>query len=91
MKNFIRNYFTEFGLALGVVVSVTVAAFVTVWEVIENPGGIFRNAEGTNWQFVFDTAWSWLEPTFMATVVAASVVHLVWVVIVRISGASARD
>ena len=86
MKNFIRNYFTEFGLAIGAVVSMLAAILASFLSWKENPGGIFRDSEGTNWQFVFDTAWSWLEPTFVYTVVATSLVHLVWTSIGWIEG-----
>ena len=79
MKNFIRNYFAEFGLALAAAVAILVAILASVWEWIENPGGIFHNSEGTNWQFVFETAWSWWIPTFVYTVVLASLAHLTWV------------
>ena len=79
MKTFIRNYYTEFGLAVAALAAVLAAIVASVWEWIDNPGGIFRNSDGTNWQFVFETAWSWLGPTFIYTVVLASLVHLVWV------------
>tara|TARA_R110002073_G_C9392274_1_gene573848 strand:+ start:740 stop:1039 length:300 start_codon:yes stop_codon:yes gene_type:complete len=79
MKAFIRNSFTEFGLAVGAVVAILTSTVVSLWTWVENPGGIFRGEAGTNWQFVFETAWSWLIPTFMHTVVAVSVVHLLWI------------
>jgi len=80
MRRFIRDNFTEFGLAVGAAVSVLVTTVVCVWEWAENPGGIFRDDQGTNWQFVFDTAWSWWVPTFVYTVVAVSLAHLLWAV-----------
>lgn len=66
------------GLAVGALVSATVTVIVVVWEWLENPGGIFRSANGTNWGFVYDTAISWLVPTFIYVAVIASVLHLVW-------------
>jgi hypothetical protein len=68
--------FWSFGIAIGIAVSLTVTAFVTSWEWIANPGGIFRDTNGTNWQFVYDTAISWLIPTFLYTALATSIVHL---------------
>jgi hypothetical protein len=79
MKNLIKNHFTEFGLLVAAVVSVALTTVVSIWEWLENPGGIFRNEQGTNWQFVFDTAWSWFGPTFLYVVVLMSLGHLLWV------------
>jgi ABC-type spermidine/putrescine transport system permease subunit I len=79
MKKLIRDNFTEFGLTIGLAVSLLVTMVASVWEWVENPGGIFRDDEGTNWQFVFETAWSWLIPTFVYTVVAVSLAHLLWI------------
>jgi len=78
MKSFFRDNFTEFGLAIGFAVSVLVTIVVCVWEWVQNPGGIFHDDEGTNWQFFFETAWSWLIPTFIYTVVAVSLAHVLW-------------
>lgn len=80
MRSFIRNNFPEFGLAVGAVISILVTVIVCVLEWVENPGGIFRGDEGTRWQFVFETAWSWLIPTFVHAVVAVSLMHLFWTV-----------
>jgi len=66
------------GLAVGALVSATVTVIVVVWEWLENPGGIFRSASGTNWGFIFDTAISWLVPTFVYVAIIASVLHLLW-------------
>jgi hypothetical protein len=79
MKTFFRDNFTEFGLAIGVAVSILVSTVASVSEWVANPGGIFHDVNGTNWQFVLETAWSWLIPTFMYTVVAVSIVHLLWI------------
>jgi hypothetical protein len=61
---------------MGGLVSLLVTVIVTVWDWVENPGGIFRDATGTNWQFVCDTAISWLLPTFLYVAVISSVIHL---------------
>ena len=62
----------------GTFVSATVTLIVVVWELIENPGGIFRNEHGTNWQFVFDTAISWFVPTLVYAAVIVSIAQLLW-------------
>lgn len=64
------------GLLFGTAVALSVTLVICVWEWIENPGGIFRGADGTNWGFVFDTAISWLLPTFFYAVVFAWLVQL---------------
>ncbi|QQX78892.1 hypothetical protein JK628_15140 [Shewanella sp. KX20019] len=49
--------------------SAIVTLVIVVWEWLENPGGIFRGAGGTQWQFVYDTAISWFLPTFIYSIV----------------------
>ena len=68
-------------LALGAMLSIVVTIAVCIWEWVENPGGIFHNTEGTNWQFVFETAVSWFIPTFVNTVVIASLGRLLWILL----------
>ena len=50
-------------LALGLVIGCGFAAYD--WHL--NPGGIFRGPDGTNWQFMFDTAFSWFKPIVLTT------------------------
>jgi len=71
------------GLAVGGTVSAIVTIVVGTWEWLENPGGIFRSESGTNWGVMYDTAISWLMPTFVYAAVIASVVHLVWLGVSR--------
>jgi hypothetical protein len=73
-----RAAFFRFGIAAGVVVSFAVTLIVVIWEWLENPGGIFHNDNGTNWEFVLDTAISWFVPTFVHVAVIASIAHLLW-------------
>lgn len=68
----------RFGLLFGLLLSVTVAAVMCVWEWLENPGGIFHDADGTNWGFVYDTATSWFVPTVSPSVVLATVAHYLY-------------
>lgn len=64
------------GLLFGAAVAFSVTLIICVWEWVENPGGIFRGDDGTNWSFVFDTAISWLIPTFFYAVAFAWLVQL---------------
>jgi hypothetical protein len=66
------------GPAIGAVVSIAVTVIMVIWEWIENPGGIFRDASGSNWGFLYDTAISWLVPTFGYVTAIAVSVHVVW-------------
>lgn len=70
--------FWLFGIVWGAIVATLVTLVVTVWEWLENPGGIFRDEDGTHWGFVFDTAVSWFSPTFGAAAVVAAAAHLAW-------------
>lgn len=67
----------RFGAALGVLVAALTSITMTVWDWLENPGGIFRGAEGTHWEFVFETLASWFLPTLFYVAVIAAVCHLV--------------
>ncbi|WP_299790379.1 hypothetical protein [uncultured Shewanella sp.] len=69
--------FCSFGLLIGAIVSVLVTLIILVWEWVENPGGIFRDQNGTNWSFVFDTASSWFVPTFLYTALIVALLYLV--------------
>ena len=57
-----------FGAGLGVALAAGLALFVTVWEVVENPGGIFRAEAGWRWDFIGDTASSWFLPSLVQIV-----------------------
>lgn len=67
----------RFGIGAGAITSVATTLFMTIWEWLENPGGIFRGPDGTNWRFLMETAISWLIPTFVYVSVVAIVGHLV--------------
>jgi len=49
---------------------------MTLWDWLDNPSGIFHGPKGTNWNFVLETAVSWLIPTFVAAALIAVVCHL---------------
>lgn len=79
----LRNRFWFFGLVVGAAVSFVVSLIMVTWEWLENPGGIFRNEDGTNWTFILDTAVSWFVPTFVYPAIIASVIRLAWLAVVR--------
>ncbi len=74
---YIKKYFWLFGLFSGLVVSLSVTLVIVIWELLENPEGIFRGGNGINWRFVYDTAESWFIPTFIYVVFIASATHLI--------------
>ncbi len=67
------------GPVSGLVIAIVVTTVVTLWEWIENPGGIFRDDEGTRWNFVYDTAISWFLPTLgYGAFIATAILLVVW-------------
>lgn len=70
--------FLLFGMVAGAIVSAVITLIVVLWEWLENPGGIFRNDQGTNWQFMFDTTISWFVPVFFCTAIVALIARLAW-------------
>ncbi len=79
------------GVVVGTTVSITVTLIVTVWEWIENPGGIFRGSQGTNWNFIADTALSWITPTFFYATSIAYAAILFWFVVKTIRASLRKD
>lgn len=67
-----------FAALFGGLVAAAVTLFITAWELIENPGGIFRNDAGTRWAFVYDTAISWFVPTFLWAFVCVAIARYLW-------------
>lgn len=65
-------------LGWGLAVALVVALGVTLLEWYENPGGIFRGDTGTQWHYVWETAWSWFAPTFLYGVAIAWLAQLVY-------------
>lgn len=53
------------GVLVGLAFAVTWTTIICIWEWVENIPGIFHDENGTNWNFVFDTAISWFLPTFI--------------------------
>ena len=73
----------RFGLAVGFGVAALITIIITTWELIENPGGIFRGPGGINWQFVIKTATSWFFPSFASITVVAALGRLIWTLVRR--------
>jgi hypothetical protein len=76
-KLLMKTRFGLFGLGTGAAVATLVTLVMCVWEWLENPGGIFRDASGTHWHFVYDTAVSWFVPVFGWVSILAALGHLV--------------
>ena len=62
------------GFGVGFVVAVTMAYLG--WR--ENPSGIYHDAAGTNWTFVWDTAFSWFWPVVVILVPAIWFATFIW-------------
>ncbi|PCI74077.1 MAG: hypothetical protein COB20_15525 [SAR86 cluster bacterium] len=76
MSQSIFKQFWAFGRCIALGFALFLASVFSTWSWIENPGGIFRDSASTNWRFVYDTATSWFIPTFLYTLVLASLLHL---------------
>ncbi|QFU22392.1 hypothetical protein FM038_009655 [Shewanella eurypsychrophilus] len=72
----LSKQFWGFGLLVGALGASLITSVITLWELIENPGEIFRNAQGVNWSFVFDTASSWFIPSFLYLALISAIAHL---------------
>ena len=75
--------FWLFGPLCGLVFAGSLTLVISIWEWIENPGGIFRGENGTNWNFVYDTASSWFIPSFINVTILASVGHVIFSLVKR--------
>jgi hypothetical protein len=67
---------TRFGLLFGAIVAVILSSAMTLWDWLENPGGIFRGPDGTQWDVVLETLYSWLLPGFVGAAFVALLCHL---------------
>ena len=85
----------RFGLLAGAIAAVIVSGAMTLWDWLENPGGIFRGPDGTRWDFVLETLYSWLLPGFVWAGLIALLGHLALSWIRRVAadrrGATAGD
>ena len=63
--------------AAGAGAGLVVAAWMTLLDWRLNPGGIFRDAQGTNWSIVIETGWSWFLPVTVAVTAFVLVVLFV--------------
>ena len=60
-------------LGVGVVVGAGVGAVMSIVDWRLNPGGVFRDSQGTNWDVVVETALSWFFPVALASFVVATI------------------
>ena len=67
----------------GSVVGTLTAALFTIWEWIENPGGIFLVPDCTSWSIVLETGLSWFIPSFLIVGGGTLVVRIVWLFLYR--------
>jgi N6-adenosine-specific RNA methylase IME4 len=65
-------------LRVSAITALAISACVTLWEWVENPSGIFHDDSSTQWQFVWDTAISWLLPTFGYLLIITLLAQLLW-------------
>ena len=61
-------------VTVGVVFGLIVASVMTFLDWRLNPGGIFHDAQGTDWGIVSETAVSWFTPIAAAAGAVAAVV-----------------
>ncbi|MBC3767117.1 hypothetical protein [Neptunicella marina] len=62
------GFYLKNSLIKSVIVSVLIAAVVTLLEWFNNPSGIFHDNNGTHWSFVMDTFSSWWWPLMLCLV-----------------------
>ncbi len=74
-----KSKYWVIGVGVGAVVGLAVASAMTILDWRLNPGGIFHDAESTDWAIVSETAASWFLP------VAAAVTVLAWLVLYILS------
>ena len=56
-------------LAVPPALGLLVALPMTAWDWWLNPGQVFRGPDGTNWEPVLATAWSWFWPVALLAAV----------------------
>ena len=62
-------------VAVGVVFGLIVASVMTFLDWRLNPGGIFHDAQSTDWGIVWETAMSWFTPIAAVTGAVAAVIR----------------
>ena len=66
------------GMAIGIAIGFLAAIVATSMDWWQNPGGIFRDARGTDWTVVVETGVSWFAPvSVLACTTALLVVFLI--------------
>lgn len=62
----------------GALLSVCLTLVACIWEWVEAPFGVYQTTSGIAWAFVYDTAVSWLVPSFFALSVMVFLLHAGW-------------
>ena len=75
---FLKKQFWTRIISIGLACATAVAVTFSLLAWLENPGGIFHDEEGTNWEFVFETGISWFVPTFMYVTFIVFIVCLLY-------------
>ncbi|WP_394200229.1 hypothetical protein [Shewanella waksmanii] len=70
------QHFWSFGIAFGLITASVISSLVTLWEWLQNPGGVFYAGGTTQWDNVLATFTSWFMPTFFYAGLAAAIGHL---------------
>lgn len=63
------------GTVIGAIAGLAAAIPMTVADWQANPAGLFRTEDGTNWDVVTETAFTWFWPVALIALVATAVVH----------------
>ena len=70
------------GLILGALLALAISLLVSAYMAWEswalNPSALFHDETGTNWYYVFETAWSWLVPMFTGTLPVSAGAFLIF-------------
>ncbi len=74
--NLLRKNFLLFGLSVGLALGLLFALLFSGVDWWNNYSGLFRDAGGTHWNMVYETAESWFLPTFFYAAPIAALVHL---------------
>ncbi len=77
IKALTKNFFL-FGLSIGLALGFLLAVLFSGIEWWNNYSGLFRDASGTNWEMVYETALSWFLPTLLFVAPLAAGGHLLF-------------
>jgi hypothetical protein len=73
-RHSMKKEYWLYSVAVGSIAALIVAGTMTFVDWRLNPGGLFRDERGTNWQVTAETAASWFFPVAAVVGVAAVLV-----------------